>query len=143
MDRVLIVNDSRFESLVLRDILSQLGYYVSITDEYEAEEAVRDFLPDVVFINSVMKETFGDQLVERIKKYHPEALCILTSSSEIKRNRLRSRKIDAIVRTPVEKNELEGILQRLNRNENSSEDSEFEASKIKSAMKKWEGKLKQ
>ncbi len=113
MGRVLIVNDSRFESMILKDLLSQLGYNVSITDEYDAVRQVQSFSPDVVLANYVMKDTLGDRLIERIKTRYPKVLCILTSNSIINRDSLKSKKIDAILRTPVSKEHMEGVLQKL------------------------------
>ncbi|HYE82762.1 MAG TPA: response regulator [Clostridia bacterium] len=143
MGRVLIVNDSRFESMVLRDLLSQLGYNVSITDEYNALKQVQDFSPDVVLTNYVMKETFGDQLIERIKARHPGVLCVLTSNSGIDPNGLKSRRVDAIVRTPVSKEELESVFKRIYNGRNASPVNEPEITEIKATMKKWKNKLKQ
>jgi len=140
MGRVLIVNDSRFESMILKDLLSQLGYNVNITDEYEAVKQVQSFTPDVVLANYVMKDTFGDQLIDRIKTRYPKVLCILTSNSVINRNSLKSNKVDAIVRTPVSKEDIEGVLNRLFI---GSEDSGLELKEIKDTMMKWENRLKQ
>ena len=140
MGRVLIVNDSRFESMILKDLLSQLGYNVNITDEYEAVKQVQSFSPDVVLANYVMKDTFGDQLIDRIKTRYPKVLCILTSNSVINRNSLKSNKVDAIVRTPVSKEDIEGVLNRLFI---GSEDSGLELKEIKDTMMKWENRLKQ
>ncbi len=138
MGRVLIVNDSRFESMILKDLLSQLGYNVNITDEYEALKQVQSFTPDVVLANYVMKDTFGDQLIDRIKTRYPKVLCILTSNNIINWNSLKSNKVDAIVRTPVSKEDMEGVLNRLFI---GSEDSEFESKEIKDTMMKWKNKI--
>lgn len=141
MARVLIVNDSRFEGMILRDMLSQLGYNVSITDEYSALKQVQSFSPDVVLANYVMKDTFGDQLIERIKARYPKVMCILTSNGEINRDELKSGKVDAILRTPVQKEELEDMLHRLLNDGNTSSLSGFELKEIKDTMKKWKSKL--
>lgn len=141
MGRVLIVNDSRFESMILKDILSQLGYNVSITDEYDALRQVQSFSPNVVLANYVMKDTFGDRLIERIKTRNPEILCILTSNSIISRESLNSKRVDAIVRTPVSKEELESVLQTLNNGNNDIEDIGLKAKEINDTLKKWKNKL--
>jgi two-component system, chemotaxis family, chemotaxis protein CheY len=141
MGRVLIVNDSRFESMILKDLLSQLGYNVSITDEYEALRQVQSFSPNVVLANYVMKDTFGDRLIERIKARNPEILCILTSNSIINQDSLNSKRVDAIVRTPVSKEDLESTLRALNNGNNDSEDSGLKSKEIRDTMKKWKNKL--
>ncbi|KUO71278.1 MAG: hypothetical protein APF77_19750 [Clostridia bacterium BRH_c25] len=142
MGRVLIVNDSRFESMILKDILSQLGYNVCIADEYDAVGQVRSFSPDVVLANYVMRDTFGDQLIERIKARYPEVRCILTSSSIIDPDSLKCRRVDAVVRTPISKNDLESVLQHLYNGEDASADNGLELKEIKDTMKKWRNKIK-
>lgn len=141
MGKVLIVNDSRFESMILKDLLSQLGYNVSITDEYDAVKQVQSFSPDVVLANYVMKDTLGDQLIEKIKARRPEVLCILTSNSIINPDSLKSKKVDAILRTPVSKKDMEAVLHKLNNGGNASSDRELELKEMKDTMKKWKKKL--
>lgn len=143
MGRVLIVNDSRFEGMILKDLLSQLGYNATVTDEYNAVKQVHAFSPDVVLVNYIMKETFGDQLIDSIKARYPGIKCILTSSSEIDPAGLESRRVDAVVRTPTGKEKLESVFQRLYKMKNASADNELEVSEIKAAMEKWKEKLKQ
>jgi two-component system chemotaxis response regulator CheY len=141
MGRVLIINDSRFESMILKDILSRLGYNVSITDEYDALRQVQSFSPNVVLANYIMKDTFGDRLIERIKAHNPEVLCILTSSSIINRDSLKSKKVDAIIRTPISEEDMEVVLMKLSNGRNAAEDNEIESNEIKDKMKNWKNKV--
>ena len=141
MARVLIVNDSRFESMILKDTLSQLGYNVSITDEYSAVKQVQAFTPDVVLANYVMKDTFGDQLIERIKVRYPQIKCILTSNSELSRDDLKSGKVDAILKTPADKEALEDMLHDVFDAGNPSTGGGLEIKEIRATMRKWKSKL--
>ncbi|HYF82092.1 MAG TPA: response regulator [Clostridia bacterium] len=141
MGRVLIVNDSRFESMILKDLLSQLGYNVSITDEYDAVKQVQSFSPNVVLANYVMKDTFGDRLIEKIKSRNPEILCILTSNSIINRDSLKSKKVDAILKTPASKEDMEGMLNKLSSGSKTSVDGEIELNEIKDTMEKWKNRI--
>jgi len=56
MKKVLLVNDSKFESMILKDMLVSIGYIAGIADEYDAIEKVQDMRPDYIIINRVMKE---------------------------------------------------------------------------------------
>jgi len=38
MKKVLLVNDSKFESMILKDMLVSIGYIAGIADEYDAIE---------------------------------------------------------------------------------------------------------
>jgi len=67
MKKVLLVNDSKFESMILKDMLVSIGYIAGIADEYDAIEKVQDMRPDYIIINRVMKEIYGDELASKIK----------------------------------------------------------------------------
>jgi len=67
MKKVLLVNDSKFESMILKDMLVSIGIYCRIADEYDAIEKVQDMRPDYIIINRVMKEIYGDELASKIK----------------------------------------------------------------------------
>jgi len=41
MKKVLLVNDSKFESMILKDMLVSIGYIAGIADEYDAIERYR------------------------------------------------------------------------------------------------------
>jgi len=40
-EKVLLVNDSKFESMILKDMLVSIGYIAGIADEYDAIERYR------------------------------------------------------------------------------------------------------
>jgi len=65
MKKVLLVNDSKFESMILKDMLVSIGYIAGIADEYDAIEKVQDMRPDYIIINRVMKEIYGDELASK------------------------------------------------------------------------------
>ncbi len=113
MKRALLINDSKFERLILKDLLSKLEYTIEITDEFDAVEMVEDFDPDLVIVNYVMEEITGDQLIEKIKDIQPEIRCILSSSNKIHLEDFQEQGVDAVLQTPVSKFRLQQVLEGL------------------------------
>lgn len=110
MSRVLLVNDSKFESMIMKDMMDSIGCFVKITDEDSALMEVQSFRPDYVIVNYVMKKTLGDQLISVIKMQDPRVRCILFSSNPIKLEDFRFKKIDAVFQTPVDRSSLEKVF---------------------------------
>jgi two-component system, chemotaxis family, chemotaxis protein CheY len=110
MQKVLLINDCRFESLIMKDMLKNIGYEVSITDEYEAMSEVREFAPDIIICNLIMKEIKGNLLIRRINAMHPEIKCYLSSSNELKLEDYKNDRVNEIIHTPVKPESLEKIL---------------------------------
>lgn len=111
--RALLINDSKFESLILRDMLNKLDYDVELADEFDAVYEVEQFGPDIVIVNYIMQETTGDQLIQRIKSGVPETKCVLSSSMTVKLTDFKGKKIDGILRTPVSIFTLKDLLCRI------------------------------
>ena len=113
MKKVLLINDSKLQNEVMKDMLSSINYEVSVTDEYNAIVAVHDFCPDFVITNYVMKETNGDQLASIIKKLCPDIKCVISSSNFIDINSFDRKKISAVIRTPINRDELRMFLESI------------------------------
>lgn len=111
--KALLVNDSKFESLILRDMLNKLDYEVEIADEFDAVYEVEQFNPDIIIVNYIMQETTGDELIEQIKQGQPEAKCLLSSNSTVKMEAFTGKKIDGILQTPASLFSLKDILNKL------------------------------
>lgn len=111
VNRVLIVNDSRFERLFLKDLVSNLGFEAAATDEYGSMRQVENLLPEMVIVNYTMTGMTGDELIARIKNIHPEIKCLLSSCSKL--NPDRYPLVDGVLRTPVEREILDQMLHRL------------------------------
>lgn len=110
MSKVLVVNDSKFESLVLKDILFGLGHDVKISNEKDCISHVASYQPQIVIANLTMDGITGDVLLEMIKSKHPEIQCILSSCSNIRLEDYRDRKVDGVFRTPTEPAKLKQVL---------------------------------
>jgi response regulator RpfG family c-di-GMP phosphodiesterase len=110
MYRVLLVNDCKFENLIMRDMLISLGYEVIVSSEFNAVSDACELKCDAVIANFIMKEKTGDKILQQIKDMHPKIKCILSSSNDIKLEDFNKRIIDAVIRTPITKDKLEKVL---------------------------------
>lgn len=111
MSKVLLINDCRFESMVMKDMLDGMGYDVDITNEYEALNKVKYSYPDIVIANLIMKSIQGDELIEKIKRSREDIKCILSSSNSIALDTYKNKRVDAVIHTPIKKEELIEALQ--------------------------------
>jgi len=112
MKTAVLVNDSKFENLILQDMLSKLDYDVEIASEFDALYEIEQFAPDLVIVNYIMHETTGDQLIELIKTGLPKVKCILASSSSIKKEDFGDH-VDGILRIPVSMFTLQEALRNI------------------------------
>ena len=119
MRKVLLVNDSKFESMVLKDTLSSMGFDVRLADEYNTLGFIDDFHPNYVIVNYIMKEIRGDQLIGLIKLKNPSISCILSSSGHINLDGLVHKKVDGVFQTPVDGVKLESLLKDINKKRNA------------------------
>lgn len=110
MEKVLIVNDCKFESMILKDMLCDLDYDVEITNEFEAIRKVKEYSPDVVIANLIMKQTKGDILIQNIRIRYPQIRCILSSCNSLRLEDYVPEKVDGIIHTPVDKEALKAVL---------------------------------
>lgn len=107
MQTVLLVNDSRLEARILMDLLQSLGYDVHLSDEMVAIEDMKRLMPDLVVVNYIMKTMRGDTLIGMMKLLRPQTLSLLTSSSALSSDAFRHRRVDAILRTPATREQLQ------------------------------------
>ncbi|HOP99804.1 MAG TPA: response regulator [Acetivibrio clariflavus] len=126
MKRVLLINDSKLENAIMKDMLSSINYEVGTTDEYHAIKAVQDFCPDYIITNYIMKEINGDQLAAVIKVQYPNVKCIISSSNPIDIGNFDRKKINAVIKTPIDRNELKRVLENVS-NENAAKQVDSEA----------------
>jgi len=110
MHRVLLVNDCNLENFIMRDMLLDLGHEVIISNEYTALSDARELSCDVVIANFIMREKTGDKILQQIKNINPKAKCILSSSNAIKLEDFNKSVVDAVIRTPLTIERLEGVL---------------------------------
>jgi len=112
MKKVLIINDSRFECMILAELLSHLSYESEMSDEFNALVDVESYSPDIVIVNYIMEEVRGDKLIQIIKAGRPEIICLISSSNALKIEDFKLCGVDGIVRTPVSAFTLKDSLNR-------------------------------
>lgn len=110
LEKILVVNDCKLEQIIIKDILIKLGYDVKIGDEYGAINTVKKFLPSIVIVNLIMKNTTGDVLIKEIKEFSKNIRCILSSSNPLKLEEFEKMKVDATIQTPVDNKSLLDVL---------------------------------
>lgn len=114
--RALLVNDSRFESLIMKDMLNNLGYDVELADEFDALYEAEQFEPNIVIVNYIMRKTKGDKLIKDIKDSLPESKCLLSSSNSIRHEKIEDS-VDGILHTPLSMFTLKDSLKRIGETE--------------------------
>jgi len=111
--RALLVNDSRFETLILKDMLQRLDYSVEVADEFEALYAIERYEPQVVIVNYIMQQTRGDKLIQLMKAGMPDIKCILSTNSNIHMSDFPNGSVDGILHTPVSQFLLESVIRTI------------------------------
>jgi two-component system, chemotaxis family, chemotaxis protein CheY len=117
LKRILLINDSIFENIIMKDMLETLGYDVETSNEFEAYGALDNFKPEIVIANLIMKKITGDILLNKMKLENPNLKTILSSSNDMSLEELRKRNIDAFIKIPVNQDAIENIFLGFDRNE--------------------------
>ncbi|WP_027625833.1 response regulator [Clostridium lundense] len=120
MKRVLVINDCKFESAILRDMLIELGYDVKVTSEFLAFNDTKKYIPDLVICNLFMKKITGDKLIKKIKDIDENILNILSSSSKLRVDDYKNCGVDEVIKTPITIEELRETLNKLENKNNRS-----------------------
>lgn len=107
---MLIINDSGFERMVLRDQIRLLGYEVKTADEITSLSMINGFHPDIVIANLTMNDISGDKLIAHIKSIDPEIRCFLSSCSKLNWGLVDNKLIEGVIQTPVANKTLEIVL---------------------------------
>jgi CheY-like chemotaxis protein len=112
---ILVVDDDRYTTYILKGLLMAAGYRVSVAHDGEAAIAIaREKHPDLVTVDLRMPGVDGFQLVE-ILKHDPETsklpVVVLTVVEERDRQLLGGP--DAILAKPIDVDELDKVISRL------------------------------
>ncbi len=113
MKKVILINDCKFQSIIMKDMLNDLGYEVNLTNEYGALAKIKKFNPDIVICNLIMKNITGEKLIKSIKDINKNIICILSSANEIRLEDYSKDYINEVIHVPVEKEKLESILEKI------------------------------
>jgi response regulator RpfG family c-di-GMP phosphodiesterase len=110
MYRVLLVNDCKFENFIMRDMLINLGYEVTISNESDAVSDATELNSNIIIANFIMKGQTGDKILQQVKHMYPKTRCILSSNNSLKLEDFNKETVDAIIHTPITKEKLEKAI---------------------------------
>lgn len=107
MDRcVLIINDSKFEKRILKDLFEKINFRAIIANEFNAIDIFLDNKPDLVFVNYVMEETDGISLIKKIKFVDSDVKCVLSSCDSMDDIVGKTLEVDEFIKTPINLKDL-------------------------------------
>lgn len=79
--RILVIDDSKVDLMIIEEILKQAGYIVDLaSDGKEGLERFYENPPDLVITDMVMPEKMGSELISEIRKKYPEQKIIAISA---------------------------------------------------------------
>jgi DNA-binding NtrC family response regulator len=111
MNRILLVNDCKFERVVMKDMLTSLGYEVYTSDEYGVLTKIKELSPNILICNLLMKETRGNLLVGKAKEVFPNIKCYVSSNNDITLEEYKDNDVNGVIKTPTDLNKLSKILE--------------------------------
>jgi len=83
LGRVLVVEDEPRVAAMLRDVLVELGYIVTVAGGgAEALQLVPVFAPDVVLLDLLMPEMSGVEVLEHLRRDRPTLPVVIMSGNE-------------------------------------------------------------
>lgn len=112
VSRILVVNDSRFEALILKDTLTTMDYDVKTTDDRNAITVIDSFQPDIIIANRTMGSIRGEELILQIKRKSPAITCLISSCSVIPEEDTTMIHIDGFFQTPIPREALAEVLSK-------------------------------
>lgn len=110
MKTLLLINDCKFESIIIKDLLEKMGCKVYICNEFRFMEAVEKFTPDILIANLIMKRTTGDSIIKQVKAKHNNIVCVLSSCNDIKIENYKNCGVDYVLNTPVSQEKIDNIF---------------------------------
>lgn len=108
--KVLIINDSKFEEMVLSDIIKKINFIPLSANEEKGLEVVINQRPAIVIVNYIMKNITGDQLAKKIKIVDESIKCIMSSCDDLKEDQYDKSSVDAVIKTPIQAIELVNVI---------------------------------
>ncbi|MEM7726772.1 MAG: response regulator [Cyanobacteria bacterium P01_A01_bin.45] len=118
MNTVLVVEDGITDMEVISSYLKQAGYSViSATSSEEAQEKLSSKIPDLIFLDVILPGKSGFEICRELKNNPstsqiPIVFCS-TKNSDVDKMWGDMLGADAYLSKPVQKDELEGVLQQL------------------------------
>ncbi|MGF1677503.1 MAG: response regulator transcription factor, partial [Rivularia sp. (in: cyanobacteria)] len=118
MSTILVVEDGLTDMQVISRYLEQAGYNVmGATSSEEAQEKITQNKPDLIFLDVILPGKSGFEICRELKnnpntKTIPVVFCS-TKNTDVDKMWGDMLGADAYLSKPVQKEELEGVLQKL------------------------------
>lgn len=118
MSTILVVEDGLTDMQMISRYLEQAGYKVmGAKSSEEAQEKITENKPDVIFLDVILPGKSGFEICRELKDNPststiPVVFCS-TKNSDVDKMWGDMLGADAYISKPVQKDELEGVLQRL------------------------------
>jgi len=115
MDRIkiLVVDDKKIIGDLFNFTLGFGGHDIAwVNNAYEALEQIRQKKFDIIFVDIVMPEKDGVDLLEEIKKIAPEIPIVMMSGYSVEEKRIRALELGAVscMKKPFEMDEVRQIV---------------------------------
>ncbi|KLO24211.1 MULTISPECIES: response regulator [unclassified Marinitoga] len=114
---ILVVDDSRFDRIVIKSMIEELGHII-IGEAENGKEAINKYFklyPDIVLMNLLMPVMDGIEAMKFILENDPQANIIVTSSSSekeyVKKAIINGAK--DFLAIPIQKEKLKEILEKI------------------------------
>lgn len=120
MTRVMIVDDTEFMRMVIRDTLIKYGYEV-VAEAADGEEAIQTYLqikPDLVLMDITMPNMSGEEALKKLLFMDPKAKVLMCSSLGQQAVITESLKIGAMgfIVKPFEPDEMVAVMRKITAN---------------------------
>ena len=113
---ILIVDDAQFMRLMIRDIVSSIGYNViAEADNGESgAQLYRELKPDLVTMDLVMPKASGIDGLKAIKAFDPKAKVIVVSAIDQRQSLMEAIQLGAVdfIVKPFEEERIINALQK-------------------------------
>jgi two-component system chemotaxis response regulator CheY len=114
MKKILIIDDSPFITMEIKEIVTEAGYEV-VAHSRNGEDGIKkfdEFRPDIVTLDIIMPGIDGIETAREIRRIEPNAKIIMLSSlcDDETKHELKEAGLDIIVEKPIEKKKLLSVL---------------------------------
>ncbi|WP_045214758.1 response regulator [Desulfonatronovibrio magnus] len=113
MAKILIVEDSAFQRTIIKRIVSNAGHEVMEADSgREALRLIEAKQPDLVFLDLLMPDINGFQVLKVLKSKHSTVPVVVVTADvqETTRQRCEEDGVRQIVYKPVDENKISSVL---------------------------------
>jgi CheY-like chemotaxis protein len=115
--RVLVVDDSDHVRILVSKRLKQRGFQEIETapDGKIALEKVKSFRPDMIFLDAIMPEMGGMEVLQSVKKEYPGIIVVMMSSISAREEILQFKEAgaDSYILKPFENEKFDEVLEKV------------------------------